>query len=120
MGHERAKKNSAAKSRTLKCGSFGKGQSSPIKWTILLHCIGLMIQMAVSALLLGGLRSAERGIYAPSDRPDYSINRLIAGCFRFLTLYGAFLVKGKFPHMLLSCRVLRLVGFSGRFLPFLA
>jgi hypothetical protein len=35
-------------------------------------------------------------------------------------LYGAFVVKGKFLHMLLSCRVLRLVGFSGRFLPFLA
>ena len=49
-----------------------------------------------------------------------SITRYIAGCLRFFTLYGAFLVKGKFPHMLLSCRVLRLVGFSGRFLPFLA
>jgi hypothetical protein len=40
--------------------------------------------------------------------------------FPVLPLYGAFVVKGKFLHMLHSCRVLRLVGFSGRFLPFLA
>ena len=57
---------------------------------------------------------------AKAVHENESITRLIAGCFRFFTLYGAFLVKGKFPHMLLSCRVLRLAGFSGRFLPFLA
>src|SRR6516225_4804193 len=52
------------------------------------------------ALALFGRRSVERAEPLSCRRPK--------------TLYGAFLVKGKFPHMLLSCRVLRLVGFSGR------
>ena len=52
-------------------------------------------------------------IFSLAHQPNESITRVIAGCLRFFTLYGAFLVKGKFPHMLLSCRVLRLAGFSG-------
>jgi hypothetical protein len=33
---------------------------------------------------------------------DVQSSRSIAWCPRFFTLYGAFLVKGKFPHTLLS------------------
>jgi hypothetical protein len=39
--------------------------------------------------------------------------RFIAGCFRFLTLYRAFLVKGKLPHTLLSIHLSSPSGWLG-------
>jgi hypothetical protein len=60
----------------------------------------------MAALVVAGIdQHPPRAGFAHLAEGDFhanaSITRVIAGCARFFTLYGAFLVKGKLPHTLL-------------------